>query len=104
VEANKVFAIGIIVNELITNARKYAFPEGRGGVISVGLQTTETGFTLTVADNGVGLGREVPRPAGDKPVSGGFGLELVRSLARQYRADLVVSGETGSEFRFEFSG
>jgi two-component sensor histidine kinase len=48
--------LGLLVNELITNALKYAFPVGRAGQIEVTLDATAEGLKLTVSDNGLGVG------------------------------------------------
>lgn len=64
--------IGLIVNELLTNALKYAFPEGRGGNVLVELRRRGDRLVLTVADDGIGC----PAGAGD-----GLGTRLVRLLA-----------------------
>ncbi|MBB5696458.1 two-component sensor histidine kinase [Roseomonas pecuniae] len=68
-------ALALIVNELVTNALKYAFPEGRSGKIKVMFRTTEQGEgCLQVRDNGVGMG---------SPRAGGSGSELIERLAQQ---------------------
>jgi PAS domain S-box-containing protein len=76
---NQAVPCALILNELIANALKHAFPGGRCGEIRIGLQTLGSdGFRLRVADNGVGL------PAGitlESPRS--FGMRLLRSLAKQ---------------------
>jgi PAS domain S-box-containing protein len=108
VDPNKVFAIGIIVNELITNAVKYAFPGERAGKIEVDLRTAAEGFSLRIADNGVGIadatGETESSIDGEESAyrSGGFGLELVRSLTAQYSARLRFSMTGGSEFILDF--
>jgi len=70
---------GLIINELATNAFKYAFPDGRIGVISIGLRKSADGeYVLTVSDNGVGM------PKGfNIAASKTLGLELVWLLANQ---------------------
>ncbi|HEY0245403.1 MAG TPA: sensor histidine kinase, partial [Mucilaginibacter sp.] len=81
-EADKAVAIGLIVNELVTNAYKYAF-DSDGGEIYVGLRNKAEGiWLLTVRDNGKG-------GTGDGK---GFGLELVKIMAEQLNAVLKVSG------------
>lgn len=74
VRAPVAMAIGLIVNELITNAFKYAFPEGRGGTVEVRLQRDAEGMVLSVQDDGTGC------PAGK---AGGMGSRLVGLLASQ---------------------
>jgi len=72
---DRAVPLGLIVNELVTNALKYAFPEGRPGTIHVGFETTPNGEgCLRVRDDGIGMGP--PRP-------GSSGIELVRRLVQQ---------------------
>lgn len=80
--------MGMLINELVTNSFKHAFPEGRKGEIRLGLEEKEGELLLEVADNGVGsLSAESEK--------GGFGKRLVRSLARQLRAEIVERSSPG---------
>lgn len=75
--------IGLIANELITNALKHAFPLGREGHVSVTLHQEGSAAVLCVTDDGVGL------PEGfDLGQSNGLGTELVRMLVEQLRGSL----------------
>ncbi|HEY0686274.1 MAG TPA: sensor histidine kinase [Steroidobacter sp.] len=65
--------VGIIINELVTNALKHAFSEGRAGAIKVKLQKEGT-LTLSVADNGIGCANAQRE---------GMGSRLTRLLAQQ---------------------
>jgi two-component system, sensor histidine kinase PdtaS len=89
-------ALGLIVNELVTNALKHAFPGERPGTVRVTFRAKyETGEGhLCVADDGVGIGP--PRP-------GGSGLELVRALTRQVGGRITSdSSAQGTVFRMDF--
>lgn len=66
--------IGLIVNELVTNAFKYAFPDDRGGAGDVVIERTDGGLCIHVRDDGAGCSDDV---------TGGMGSRLVRLLARQ---------------------
>jgi PAS domain S-box-containing protein len=90
---------GLIVNELITNALKHAFPGGRAGQIVVRLARLAVDrFELCVSDDGVGL------PEGlDPRHTTSLGLELVFTLAEQLAAEVAVEREHGTLFRFQFS-
>jgi PAS domain S-box-containing protein len=112
----KAIPLGLIVNELVTNSLKHAFPAGRRGEIRIGLhgyqgaksfaQKTDSGTIqvvptceLTVADDGVGL------PAGQSPLGQKtLGMNLVSMLAQQLRAELKVNTGNGTEFRLRFPG
>jgi len=89
---------GLIVNELLSNAFKYAFPGGKTGEIRVVLRREAEGKVhLSVRDNGVGL----PPGLGWK-TSPTLGLRLVRTLARQIDADVKTSGREGTLFSITF--
>jgi two-component system, sensor histidine kinase PdtaS len=84
--------LGLIVNELVTNAIKHAFPDGRPGHIRVGLEAIGSQARLAVEDDGIGL---VGRTQAN-----GMGQELVRGLAHQLGGDLQVqSSKSGTSFR-----
>jgi len=95
---------GLIINELVTNSFKYAFPPGfdcmavRGEpcTIRVTLAPVEGTHILTVADNGVGL-----PPGLDPLVTRSLGLKLVNFLSRhQLQADIEVRSDKGTAFIF----
>jgi two-component sensor histidine kinase len=71
--------VGLIVNELVTNSLKYAFPDDRAGTIEVTL-TRESALTLAVKDDGIGC-------PGDRPER--MGSRLIRLLAQQLGASVV---------------
>lgn len=79
VSARDATTIGILLSELVTNALKHAFPNGKPGSIFVSLQRDATGVpVLNVVDDGVGL------PQGQKPGEGGLGSVIVTQLAGQF--------------------
>ena len=80
VSSSDAVSIGLIVNELVTNAFKYAFPEQRGGTVRVSLIKQSEGIELVIEDDGVGC---PPSP------SQGMGSRLVRLLAAQMEGKLT---------------
>jgi PAS domain S-box-containing protein len=94
VDIDTAVPLGLILNELLTNALKYAFPQGRAGVVEVTLRAKpDVPLQLTVRDNGVGL------PDGFDPMqSQTLGLKIVTSLCRQLQAELQVDREEGAAF------
>jgi PAS domain S-box-containing protein len=91
---------GLIINELLSNALKYAFPGGRPGRITIGIQSGENGqVLLTVADDGVGLPPELDIQHADS-----LGLKLVTILAKQINGSLVVQRDKGAVFQIAFQG
>jgi two-component sensor histidine kinase len=91
---------GLIVNELVSNALKYAFPEGRAGELSVRLRHDTGGeISLTVSDDGIGM------PRGFDPARDGhLGLRLIRNLAAgKLRARVNFTAERGASCQISFS-
>lgn len=90
--------IGLIVNELLTNALKYAFPDDRDGRILVELLShANQQIHLLVADNGIGLPDEISL---DQTAT--LGLRLVRGLSEQLRAESTLQGPPGCRFELRF--
>ncbi len=94
---------GLILNELISNSLKHAFPGDRSGRIRVGfhqVQGTEPGVVraeLSVSDDGIGL------PPGFRlEGSSSMGLQVVSALLRQLGAQVQIIGEGGSSFVFQW--
>jgi len=95
---NDAIPCGLILNELVSNALKHAFNDGRRGVIRVSFaRTGGEDVELTVADNGVGL--PVWFSVEESP---SLGLQVVRTLTRQLRAVLWVNGDGGATFRLKW--
>lgn len=90
---------GLIINELVSNALKYAFPEGRQGSITVSLQEREANsFELIVGDDGIGLPENL-QLANLKSL----GLHLVYILAQdQLDGTIDVERSNGALFRIRF--
>jgi len=74
IDSRQAIRIGLIVNELATNALKHAFPGDRGGTIQVGLRRRPTDLIIVVEDDGVGCPEDV---------QAGLGSRLVSLLAQQ---------------------
>lgn len=95
---------GLIINELVSNALKYAFPPKTtsteaGGEIFVALsQSTEQTLSLIIRDNGIGLSNM----SFDDSHSLSFGLRLVKMLARQLKGHIDINGNQGTSITIEF--
>jgi PAS domain S-box-containing protein len=89
---------GLILNELVSNSLKHAFPDGRRGAITVAVRAEPEGrASLRVSDNGVGL------PQGDDWWAGpSLGLRLVRTLTQQLRGTMTVETVAGATFNLSF--
>jgi two-component sensor histidine kinase len=96
-DMQRAIPCGLILSELFSNALKYAFPHGRSGIIRVSLRRMPGGrMELAVDDNGCGLPADL-----DWQTTASLGMQVVRTLSRQLRAELSVrSGAEGTLFRF----
>jgi PAS domain S-box-containing protein len=102
-DSNAAISIGMIVNELLTNAVKHAFPGDREGTITVELQremyppTSGTWYRLSVADDGIAIPKDIGESTG---VS--LGLTLVHSLVDKIGGTLSVERDGGTRFTILF--
>ncbi|HNW58580.1 MAG TPA: histidine kinase dimerization/phosphoacceptor domain -containing protein [bacterium] len=90
---------GLIINELVCNALKYAFPAGRTGRIDIRLHPLDGNrLELEVVDDGIGL------PAGFDPAAvKSLGYQLVSALTRQMHGELQVTGTPGTRVTIHFA-
>lgn len=95
--ADQAIATGLILNELISNALKHAFPDGRSGLIRIDAQNHDGRVELAVIDDGVGLPEDL-----DTRKSKSLGLQIVEILARQLRGAWELKSESGTIFRLSF--
>jgi len=97
-DINQAIPCALILNELVSNALKYAFPEARPGEIRIRLRAEAAGsICLMVGDNGVGL------PAGFDPLKADtLGLQLVATLVTQLRASLEIRRVHGTGYALTF--
>jgi PAS domain S-box-containing protein len=84
---------GIIINELVSNSLKHAFPDGRKGIISISLKQNRKKVTLIVSDDGIGMA-----PNMDIRKSTSLGLELVNALVQQLNAKITLETNNGTTF------
>jgi two-component sensor histidine kinase/CHASE1-domain containing sensor protein len=91
---------GLVINELVTNAFKHAFPAGRVGAIRVVLREVDPArWLVAVEDDGIGLPAQISLGKTDS-----LGLDLVSILATQIGAEVEVTREKGTSFRLTFGG
>jgi two-component sensor histidine kinase len=89
--------VGLIVNELLTNSLKYAFPKGRLGNIKISLEEVSKGvLQLCIADNGIG------KVLNAKAQGTGFGTQLVDLLTRQIEGTLQQEVNNGTRISILF--
>jgi PAS domain S-box-containing protein len=103
--------LGIIINELVSNSLKHAFPEGRSGEVHITLCRTGENqnlsrntaayenpkFMMTVSDNGIGFPEDI-----DFKLTSSLGLQLVNILVEQIEGSIELKSENGTEFRLAF--
>ena len=98
-DLDQAIPCGLMLNELISNSLKYAFPDERSGEIRVQLGPTQDGHVeLVVGDNGIGLPPDL-----DFRTTKSLGLQLINILARQLRGSVDLRpGQAGTEFCVRF--
>jgi PAS domain S-box-containing protein len=98
IDINKAIPCGILLNELVSNSIKHAFPSGRKGQIKIRLKQTKAGrVSLEVKDNGVGFPKNLDFR---KPET--LGLQLINDLSKQIRATLLVEIKAGTKITVVF--
>ncbi len=96
-EMSQAVPCGLIVNELLTNALKHAFPDGRRGKIKVSFGANENNWQLKVSDDGIGLPAEFD-PQNMNPM----GLQLIQLLVLQLAGSMDVVRDVGTQFTISF--
>jgi len=96
-DLERAIPCGLIVNELVSNAFKHAFPDNRNGCIGIALKNENGIVVITVEDDGIGL------PA-DFELSNvrSLGLQLVPLLMEQIHGQLTVQRDTRTRFQIRF--
>lgn len=88
--------LGLIINELISNSLKYAFPERQEGILEISAFSNNGKLKVQVKDNGIGMNINDKR-------EGSFGAELIESFVEQLNADMNISSNNGLEVNIELS-
>lgn len=99
IDIDKIIPCGLIINELISNSIKHAFPDGRDGEIHISFKKISTeSYCLILSDNGIGIPKNIDR---DNLKS--LGMMLINTLTKQINGELYIdSTKKGSEFRIIF--
>jgi len=91
---DQAIPLGLVINELVSNSLKYAFPGGCEGHVSIFLQAGPGNqFALTVSDDGIGLPEDI-----DFHHPNSLGLRLVETLAHQLKASVELDRSSGTTF------
>lgn len=96
-DVEALIPIGLIVNELVTNSLKHAFPKDKLQQPEITLEMTETDkdYMLMVMDNGIGIDDEIV----NKGDSESFGQRLIRSLSQKLKAKIETYNNTGTQVK-----
>lgn len=100
-DVDTAIPVGLIVNELLTNSLKYAFSDGRNGIVELSLvQDKDQNIELRIKDNGVGIS-----PGNNNSGLPGFGTRLVQLLTAQLEGEMEQSMDSGiaTTIRFKLS-
>ena len=97
-DVKTVFNLGIIINELITNTMKYAFPENKEGKIFLSIVTKERQVLIIIQDDGIGLPEDINF---DSPKS--FGMSLVKMLTEQLGGTIQIEKGNGTKIILEIA-
>jgi PAS domain S-box-containing protein len=96
-DITRAIPCGLIINELVSNAIKHAFPGDRKGKMCIDLRREKGKIIFGVKDNGVGLSEHV-----DVRQSETMGFQIVNDLVKQLRADMKIISENGIKFEIVF--
>jgi two-component sensor histidine kinase/sensor domain CHASE-containing protein len=90
---------GLIINELVTNSFKYAFPDGRQGKIKISVKSNDNDMIqISISDNGIGIPKDM-----DIRNTKSLGLKLITGLAEnQLHGEIILKRERGTEFQINF--
>jgi two-component sensor histidine kinase len=88
-------SLGLILNELLTNCIKYAFPNNQEGTVWIKLTTNDDLFKLTVEDNGIGVDNS-------ESTGTGIGSTLINSLVTQIEGTYKIESENGTKVTITF--
>jgi two-component sensor histidine kinase len=96
-DVSQAVPLGLILNEAITNAIKYAFPDRRTGTISISLLNIGANeYLLSVADNGIGI------RAGSIAIKGSLGMSLMQGLTENLNGSFSIEDSNGTTIQIAF--
>jgi len=97
IHVDKTILIGLLVNEIITNAIKHAFSNQPKPEINIKLKTVNKNIEFVISDNGKGSDLKL-----DSPNRKSLGFKLIRSLSKQLNAKIELNNISGLTYKFEF--
>jgi two-component sensor histidine kinase len=97
-DISQAIPLGLIMNEVVTNAIKYAFPDKTNCIINISLiEITDNCYILIIADNGIGISN-----VSDLQNSNSFGMTLIQGLSDTLEGDLSIENENGITVKLAF--
>jgi PAS domain S-box-containing protein len=97
IDINKAVPLGLILNELITNALKHAFPKNREGKIKIKFNKKGSRYDLMISDDGIGFPKDL-----DFRKAESMGLTLITSLVNQIDGEIELDRSKGTSFKIIF--
>jgi PAS domain S-box-containing protein len=97
-DINIAIPCGLIINEIVSNSLKYAFPDSRKGIIKIFMQDVQTKITMIISDDGIGLPEDIVLGETDS-----LGLQLVHTLSMQLESEIHIDRINGTKFTFYFT-
>lgn len=97
-DINTCLPLGLIVNELVSNSLKYAFPKGMNGCVTVRFHKSPENYILEVEDDGVGLPEDMDIEQADS-----MGMKLVSNFTKQLNGEMELIMKNGTCFRIKFN-
>ena len=95
---DKAIPCGLIINELVSNCMKYAFPDKREGEIQIEMKAQNGNVNMGIYDNGIGFPKDL-----DINKTETLGLQLVNALTAQLGGNIILDRDTGTRFTILFS-
>ena len=96
-DINTAVPLALIVNEIVTNSLKYAFPDKKAGNVLVSFAKNHEGLQLIVEDNGIGFPNDL-----DFRNTNSLGMQLVTSLTDQIKGNIKLERDGGTKFVIDF--
>jgi PAS domain S-box-containing protein len=98
IEINRAISLGLIINELVSNSLRHAFPDGKKGEIRIKLRKSlNSKYELVIGDNGVGIPKDI-----DFSNTKSLGIQLVNDLVRQIAGHMDLKRDGGTSFQITF--
>jgi PAS domain S-box-containing protein len=96
-DINTAIPLGLIVNELVSNSMKHAFPNNKQGKIDIKFKLNDGNYSMIVSDNGVGFPQDYNIQNSDS-----LGLKIVNSLTEQIDGEIKIEVSNGTKFIINF--